>query len=173
MLICICTYSVPVCPLGIDAQPCCRLDLRIWSCSSLISAEQLDLATPNRFVFSRCYSYKSETEYVTECYSPGLCRIPWSSNLLTRDYFYQLPLFLGFTIHCAPILYLFQGRPYRNKTREHLHVNNSHVGHIAVSCVTKMRKVLLVWSANGEETSELHCQLPMILFVFLQLHRSS
>lgn len=82
------------------------------------------------------------------------------SNLLIRDYVYQLPIFLGFFIHIGPIFYLFQGRFFRNKSWEHFHINNSHVGDVAVSCITKMRKVLLVWSANGKESSEWHFLAP-------------
>lgn len=62
-------------------------------------------------------SYKSETQSMCQRAIPrDFAEFPRSSNLLTKDRFYQLPMFSGFTIHFAPILYLFQGRSYRNKT---------------------------------------------------------
>lgn len=75
---------------------------------------------------------------------------PLVHNLLISDYFCQPPLFSRFTIHFAPILYLFQGRSIGNKTWEHFHINNSHVGDVAVPCVTEMRKLLLMSKWRGD-----------------------
>lgn len=41
------------------------------------------------------------------------------------------------TFNLGPIVYLIQGRLNRNKTREHLHINNDHVGAAAFPCVTE------------------------------------
>lgn len=147
--------SVYVCLLEIYTELCCWLDPGIWSLSSpgLISwicqvLTDLSLTHKQLQIWS--------PDYVRDGYAQGLCSSPMGSDLLIRDCIYQLPMFLGFIIHIGPIFYLFQGRFFRNKSWEHFHINNSHVGDVAVSCVTKMREVLLVWSANGKETSEWH-----------------
>lgn len=43
----------------------------------------------------------------------------------------------GDSFNCAPIVYLIQGRLNRNKAREHLHINNDHVGAAALPCVAE------------------------------------
>lgn len=43
----------------------------------------------------------------------------------------------GDSFNLAPIVYLIQGRLNRNKAREHLHINNDHVGAAALPCVTE------------------------------------
>lgn len=44
----------------------------------------------------------------------------------------------GDLFNLAPIIYLIQGRLNRNKAREHLHINNDHVGAAALPSVTEM-----------------------------------
>lgn len=41
------------------------------------------------------------------------------------------------SFNLAPIGYLIQRRLNRNKAREHLHINNDHVGAAALPCVTE------------------------------------
>lgn len=41
------------------------------------------------------------------------------------------------SFNLVPIVYLIQRRLNRNKAREHLHINNDHVGAIALPCVTE------------------------------------
>lgn len=139
-------YCVHVCLLGIHAQPCLLTGL---GDSSLTSFELLNLAAPNRFVFSR-WTAANLTEMWQKTMTRDFVESPWVHNLLISDYFCQLPLFSRFTIHFAPILYLFQGRSIGNKTWEHLHINNSHVGDMAVPCVTEMRKPLLMSKWRGD-----------------------
>lgn len=46
----------------------------------------------------------------------------------------------GDSFNLAPIVYLIQGRLNRKKAREHLHINNNHVGAAALSCVTETKE---------------------------------
>lgn len=138
-----------LCACAPTGNTCLTLLLAGHGNSIFISFRPLDLAAPNRSVFIR-WTAARLTEFMTE--GMDFVEVPWDCNLLIRLFFFnQFPAFLGFTICFPLILYLFQGRSIRNKSWEHLHINNSHVGDITISRVTEMRKVLLICSWRADQ----------------------